>query len=311
MTGRGWLAGTPLLVGAAAALAVEFVAPRRLLYLTAAPALVLVVAGGLATGALLAARRVRGGARLRTERVVAGVRADADEARRRFVRRLDHELKNPLTALATALSGPGPGLDERSRAVARAQADRLRRLLADLRRVAEVETVALDRTGVAVADLLREAVDLAVADVDPARSVRIDVPSAPWPVPDVDGDPDLLLVAVYNVVANALKFTAPGATVEVRAREVPGPPPQVEIEVADTGPGIAPDEQEHVWEELARARTASGVPGSGIGLALVRTIVARHGGTVALHSRPGVGTSVQLVVPTGRTDEFRRPRSSP
>jgi signal transduction histidine kinase len=73
------------------------------------------------------------------------------------------------------------------------------------------------------------------------------------------------------------------------------------IEVADTGPGIPEEEQPHVWEELYRGEAGRGIPGSGLGLALVRTIAEQHGGGVSLRSRLGLGTVFSLRLPAGRT----------
>ena len=108
------------------------------------------------------------------------------------------------------------------------------------------------------------------------------------------GDGDLLYSAVYNVISNASKYTAPGGTVEVRGREESG---TVTIEVADTGIGVPQADLPAVWSELARAGNARGLPGSGLGLALVATIVRRHGGSVRMASREGVGTRVWLSLP--------------
>jgi two-component system, OmpR family, sensor kinase len=104
----------------------------------------------------------------------------------------------------------------------------------------------------------------------------------------------LLFLAVYNLLDNTLKFTRPGDTIEVRAFEDGS---HVAVEVADTGPGIPESEAPHVWEELYRAEGARGIPGSGLGLALVRAIVERHGGQVTLRSRAGQGTVVALRLP--------------
>jgi signal transduction histidine kinase len=71
----------------------------------------------------------------------------------------------------------------------------------------------------------------------------------------------------------------------------------VVVEVADTGPGIPADELPHVWEELYRGKGARGVQGSGLGLALVRAIVERHGGSVSLRSRVDQGTVVTARLP--------------
>jgi two-component system OmpR family sensor kinase len=107
-------------------------------------------------------------------------------------------------------------------------------------------------------------------------------------------DRDLLYLAVYNLLDNALKFTRPGDTVEVRAFEDGA---SVVIEVADTGPGIPEDELPHVWEELYRGQGARAAPGSGLGLALVRAIVELHGGQINLRSRAGQGTVFTVRLP--------------
>lgn len=119
-------------------------------------------------------------------------------------------------------------------------------------------------------------------------------PTAPWHLSPVNGDPDLLYVAVHNVIANAAKFTRPGDTIEVRGLEEEG---AVSIEVADTGAGIPDGETAMVFEELARASNARGIPGSGLGLPLVHAIVERHGGRCTIRSRLGKGTSVRLTLP--------------
>jgi len=143
--------------------------------------------------------------------------------------------------------------------------------------------------------LLREVTE-AVGEIPGAsgRVIRVTVPQAPWPLPLIEGDRDLLFIAIQNLVANAVKFSAPGDTIEVRASEDGD---GLLLEVADTGADIPADEIGQVWHELARGRAARSLPGTGIGLALVRVITARHGGRVAIRSREGQGTVVSLRLP--------------
>jgi two-component system OmpR family sensor kinase len=245
-------------------------------------------------------------ARRRCDARLARAADAAAEERRRFLRRLDHELKNPLTAARVALANLAVASDagaysEAAVATLEAQTARIEGLVGDLRKLAELETRPLTFEAVDLGEVLREVV---AADGDAAmsadgespalRPVTLTLPQAPWPLPEVDGDWDLLFLAVYNLVSNARKFTAPGDAIELRAFEDGR---EVVVEVADTGPGVSEAEQALVWEELYRAEAARGIPGSGLGLALVRTIVARHGGNATLRSREGQGTVVTVRLP--------------
>lgn len=235
----------------------------------------------------------------RGEKRVSDLRAQAAEERRRFLQRLDHELKNPLTAihagLANAVNGSTTTAQREALASVEAQVERISQLTADLRKLAELETRPLEREPVDMAELLREVVELAQEQPESdTRHVNLTLPQAPWPLSDVPGDWDLLFLAVYNLLDNALKFTQPGDTVEVRAFEDRA---SVIIEVADTGPGIPSDELPRVWEELYRGQGAQSIPGSGLGLALVRAIVERHGGQIRLRSRVEQGTVTTVRLP--------------
>ncbi|TDE07393.1 sensor histidine kinase [Jiangella asiatica] len=242
------------------------------------------------------------------EHARAAARAEAAEAaaasRARLLIRLDHELKNPLTALRTAAASAQQLLagEERSAEVEQAVATiggssrRIARLLADLRKLADVETREIDRRPVDLAALLELVVDDArTAPGAEDRMFTTSVPRAPWPLPQVRGDEDLLHTALLNLVTNAVKYSADGDTIEVRASEEAGA--WVAIEVADTGRGIAEDDQRVVWDELSRGSDVRSIPGSGMGLALVKAIALRHDGRVELRSRPREGTSVRVLIP--------------
>jgi two-component system OmpR family sensor kinase len=235
---------------------------------------------------------------VRTRRQAESIAA---EERRRFLRRLDHELKNPLTAIRAGLANLAGSPQGEARRLAlesiESQALRLSRLSSDLRKLAELEERLVEHSLVDIPDLLRQSFSMAQEQPGASdRHLNLSIPQAPWPLPTVRGDPDLLLLAIHNLVENALKFSHPGDTLELRAFE---DGQEIVIEVADTGPGIPEQEQPHVWEELYRGEAGRGIPGSGLGLALVRLIAERHHGRVLLRSRLGQGTVFTLRLPAG------------
>lgn len=235
----------------------------------------------------------------RRQAAVHGVRLEAADEKRRFLRRLDHELKNPLTAIRAGLANLAEThLDDAQRQTlssVEAQTLRLSRLSSDLRKLAELETRPLERSSVDVNDMLHEAFSLAQDQPNAGqRELKLTVPQAPWPLPAIQGDRDLLFLAVHNLLDNAIKFTQQGSTIEVRGYEDGS---SLVVEVADTGQGIPEDELAHVGEELYRARGARGIPGNGLGLALVQAIIHLHGGKVTVRSREGKGTVVTLKLP--------------
>jgi two-component system OmpR family sensor kinase len=303
-----WVAG-PLAACVLLALALDLAGVDSVIYVSGPLPVLLAIAGvlvAIVAAAVLAGRELRARDR---RRAAADASAAAAADRRRLLMRLDHELKNPLTAihagLANVADGADPAARERALDGVGAQATRLTRLMTDLRKLTELETRELERVPVDLDAMLRE-VDAAVRELPGAseRRLRLTLPEAPWPLPAVRGDVDLLFVAVHNLAVNAVKFTRPGDTVELRAAE---DGEDVVIEVADTGPGIPPDELEQVWEELARGEAARGVPGTGLGLPLVRTIVARHGGEQRIRSRVGQGTVVSLRLPALEPSRDRHP----
>jgi two-component system OmpR family sensor kinase len=210
----------------------------------------------------------------------------------RFIRRLDHELKNPLTAIRAGLANLNGQGDDPALTSVRTQVDRLAHLTADLRKLADLESQRVEQEPIDVGELLGEVIELAQ---EMRRSspcpISLHLPHVPWPLPPVAGDRDLLFLALHNLLDNACKFCGPDDTIEIRAFE---DGPSVTVEVADTGPGVSEDELPHLCEELYRGSAARSTEGSGLGLALVQAIVRRHGGTVTIRSRLGQGTLVAL-----------------
>ena len=117
------------------------------------------------------------------------------------------------------------------------------------------------------------------------------------PGPVVRGDRRRLGQAVTNLVANAVKFTAPGGKVDVR---VDAADDTANVRVADTGPGIPPEEVERLFQRYSRAKSVErDAPGTGLGLMIVRQIVEAHGGKVTLDSKVGHGSTFAFHLPLG------------
>jgi len=238
----------------------------------------------------------------RTQTLYADYLQAERDNRRNFMRRLDHEIKNPLTGLRAALVNLKEEQtdEQRQRAVGNANraVERLIRLLTDLRKLSELEERTIERYAVDVPELLDDVVT--AARVNPAyegREINLLIPKVPSPFPSITGDRDLVLLAVYNLVENALKFTSRGDSIEVRAMEDGR---TIVIEVADTGSGIPAEDLSKIFDELYRGSNARGTEGSGLGLALVNRIATLHGG--------GVGVRSSQINPRGTVFTLRLPR---
>jgi signal transduction histidine kinase len=158
------------------------------------------------------------------------------------------------------------------------------------------------RTLLDLAEVTRSTMNL-FETVAEQRSVAVEF-DAPEPV-SLWGDAMQVKQVVTNLLVNALKFTPTGGRVTVAVRSVAPRGPasgaaarhHAELIVLDTGPGIPPDERERVFERGVRLTRDERVPGSGIGLAVVREIVAMHGGTVRADGGPGGGTALVVRLP--------------
>ena len=279
---------TPALLGLLASMVITLVwQPEPVLVFKVGLGMVFFLVGLLATLWLAAVRIGELRREQRSRQTVAAAQRAQEAAHRRFIRGLDHEIKNPLTVLQAALVNWREATDQaegqRAQANARAAVDQLRRLLADLRKLSDLDNRPLEQLPVDIPDLLEEMVQAACSlPQHLGRAVNLLISKAPRPLPGVIGDRDLLGLALYNLVENALKFSAACDTVEVRAREDDR---WLVIEVADSGLGIPPEELPQVFEELYRGSNARGIAGSGLGLALVQRIVQLHGGEVRAQSR--------------------------
>lgn len=293
-----WYFFIPALTGLIAAILLNFSnLPNPIVYLRADLGTFLFMVGTAISVTSWIARSVREWINtIQTE-----ARAKAISDRRSFLSLLDHELKNPLTAIMAGLANLNDGTQGEALHSVETQVQRLSRLVADLRKLSDLETRPLEMNTVNLPLLLEEVFNLAQDRAGDERELALSIPQAPWPLPDIEGDRDLLFLAIHNVIDNSIKYTQPGDAIELRAREEGN---QVRIEIADTGPGIPEDEINQVWGELFRGASARGIPGSGLGLALVQSIVRRHGGTTEIQSQVGKGTVITLSMPTQAVTEL-------
>ncbi|MBN2048655.1 MAG: HAMP domain-containing histidine kinase [Anaerolineaceae bacterium] len=273
--------------------------PNPVIYLRGAWTEVFLLFTILVSGLMIAFMLHQRRRQLQHQREINDLIHDAQHDRQQFLQRLDHELKNPLTTLRSDISNLRIQLNDPSDAASldsvAEQTERITNLVSDLRKLASFESIPFEFVPVDLTVLLRDLVDQVLAD-HPERTatIHLTLPQAPWPLPKLVGDGDLIYLALYNVLDNALKFTQAGDTIEIRGSETGS---QVSIEIADTGCGIEAGDLPFVWDELFRGKQAHGKSGSGLGLAMVRAIIERHHGSVDVHSRLGDGTVFHIELP--------------
>ncbi|MBK8901125.1 MAG: HAMP domain-containing histidine kinase [Anaerolineaceae bacterium] len=214
----------------------------------------------------------------------------------RFLRRLDHELKNPLTTLRAGLSTLSlTNLDERQQHLIQTMQTetlRLSRLVSDLRKLSDLEAQPLNLQLIHIESFIHDLMLIErerFENEERQLASQVEAGRSEWIV-----DEDLLTLAVHNLLDNAFKYTQPGDTVQLNVQAQT----ELVIRVTDNGRGIPSEALPHIWEELYRAeQMQEKVSGSGIGLTLVKAIVERHGGKVSVNSEPGVETAVSLTLP--------------
>ena len=252
--------------------------------------------------ARLAARQRRFAEEL-AEKVTAATRhvVEMDRMKSDFVAIASHELRTPLTALQgfselLATRRFAPADLARVGAIMNAETERLGRIVADFLDLARLErglAPPLRRTRVDAAAVVSDAVEV----LRRARTTHALELFCDAPLPPVEADPDALDRVVKNLVSNAVKYAPAGSRVRVAARPQ-AMPPGVEITVEDEGPGIAEADLARVFEPSFRtaggARVASG---AGLGLAVVKSLVDAHGGTIRAENVAPHGTRMTLILP--------------
>jgi signal transduction histidine kinase len=220
-------------------------------------------------------------------------------SQRRFLGDASHELRTPLTVIRGQLELMEEGLRSpearRSLALATEELERMRRIVDDLLLLARLdEGTPLSREPVEVELVLREALlrGLQLA----RREARVEIEPGLYAMADFER----LLQVLTNLVTNAVRHAGEDATLILRARRDGS---RILMEVADTGPGIPPEELPHVFDRLYRgsAARAAAPAGAGLGLSIVASLTQAMGGDVGVESAPGRGTTFRLWLPSQDT----------
>ena len=232
------------------------------------------------------------------EHAVADKLTQADQQKSEFLALVSHELRTPLTAVKgfvdTVLLHWDKLPDDRRRELltrASSNADELGRLVRQLMEFGRTESgpiqIAPDNLDVAAA------VDLALLGIAPVTAghrLEVDVPDGLV----VDADADAFNHVLVNLLTNAVKFSPVGSIVAVGARRAEG---EVVVSVADEGAGIAPDEQERIFDRFYQSRNGNHARGTGIGLTIAQRFIAQHGGRIWVDSEPGRGATFSFTMP--------------
>jgi two-component system phosphate regulon sensor histidine kinase PhoR len=226
----------------------------------------------------------------------------AEAARHTFVAQATHELRTPLTnmrlCLETAIEdgSKDAGVLAKSLNTLNNETRRLERMVSEMLSVAEIEAGSLElHAGDVRLDAVFEAL---AADFDaPAKEKRIDLKfNLPPKIPVIQADRDKLVLAIHNLIGNAIKYTPAGGKVTVMLR---ADAQEVAVQVTDTGIGISEQDQPLVFEKFYRAKDprVEKVTGSGLGLALAMEVAKLHGGGITLNSKLDQGSTFTLTVP--------------
>jgi signal transduction histidine kinase len=234
---------------------------------------------------------------------------ELDKIKNDLIENMNHELRTPLTSIIGYLevivddinADTEPELASSLAAVQR-NAVRLQSLMDNMMRPskANFHDVQLNVVKMNIGHLLSDLADslqLGIDDSGVTMKMRLESPLRDL---IIDGDVLQLEQVFVNLMSNAIKYTPRGGTVTVSARRVNGESKSVEIKVKDTGIGIPAEEFPNVFQRFFRASTATmaSIPGFGIGLSLVHSIVLEHHGTITFDSTVGKGTVFTVTLPT-------------
>ncbi len=229
----------------------------------------------------------------------AQILAATEKLQTALLNSISHDLRTPLVSIIgvlTSLREEGMGLDDAARTnliqVATEEAERLNHLITNLLDVSRIEAgaIRISRQSSDVQDIIGVALEQ-LGSRSGSHPINIDISSA---LPFVSVDFGLIVQALVNIMDNALKYSPPDSPIEISGRQVAQ---QVEIEVADLGAGIPPEDLQHVFDKFYRVHRPDNVTGTGLGLSISKGIIEAHGGHIVAGNRPGGGTIIRLTLP--------------
>lgn len=231
----------------------------------------------------------------------------ANLAKSEFVSFVAHELRTPMTSirgyadlLAKGIVGPLTPQQEEFIHTILSNVERMQILVSDLRDVSRIETgqLLLEIRPAGLEEALDGALEATRAQIE-ARNQQLTV-EVPEDLPAVSADPARLTQVLINLLSNACKYTPAGGHIGVRAWTHDG---YVHCAVSDTGIGISPEDQVRLFTKFFRSEDPAvrEVPGTGLGLCIVKSLVELHGGHIEVESQLGVGTTFTFTVPIAET----------
>jgi PAS domain S-box-containing protein len=228
----------------------------------------------------------------------------AERTKDEFVSMVSHELRTPLTSIkgfvTAVLDGRAGEINERQRhflSISQEESNHLLHLVNDLLDLSRMEAgqMELDRSRIDVAALVEQAVRV-IGPLARRRQITLEWDVAPA-LPYLWADEGQMLQVLRNLLSNAIKFTPPEGHVALQARLADEE--CLVLEVNDSGIGIAPEDQDRIFEpfyQVERVQTRQ-AGGTGLGLPIVQRIIEAHGGQVEVESAPGVGSTFRVTLP--------------
>ncbi len=229
---------------------------------------------------------------------------EVDRMKSEFISLVSHELRTPLTSIKgyvdLLLDGDAGEVTEEQQEyleIVKNNSDRLVSLINDLLDVSHIESgkLELQRTSINLARLVAGVTASLRPQIETKhQNLSIDIEQT---LPAIWGDADRITQILVNLLSNAYKYTLPGGTISLRAFKVE--PDRVRVDVQDTGIGLSPDEQAHLFTKFYRAKNPATqeVGGTGLGLTITRSLVELHDGEITVTSKPGVGSTFSFTLP--------------